>query len=231
MKKLVSFLLALMLLLSLTSCADKEVSKYPPGYEAYTSVLAMPEEAAFEKLRISKSDLTDVFGFYYTGRHVPFCGGEFDEYLELSGVEEDGFRFWGFMYEYIVENDPKAAAQVISKVAQTLTETYGPSCGIIGTPDTNRLAEKTLEELEEWLSKPSGGANVDYWVIQSLTTEDTKDFMEKLKESLERPSLQYLQKKLLDDPLLYAELYVRFNEEGQTTLTISYKLQPYKYFE
>ena len=215
MKKLrliLSAALVLVIMLSLVACADKEVSKYPPGYEAYTSVLAMPKEEAYEKLRISESDLTKVYGiYYYTGRHVPFCGGEFDEYLELSGVEEDGFRFWGFMYEYIVENDPKAAAQVISKVAQTLTETYGPSCGIIGTPDTNRLAEKTLEELEEWLSKPSGGANVDYWVIQSLTTEDTKDFMEKLKESLERPSLQYLQKKLLDDPLFYAELYVRFN--------------------
>ena len=124
-----------------------------------------------------------------------------------------------------MENDSKAAAQVISKVAQTLTETYGPSCGVIGTPDTNRLAEKTLAELEEWLSKPGGGANVDYWVIQSLTTPDAKDYMEKIKES------SGFQNSLLEDLLFYAELSVRTNEEGQTTLTITYTLQPYKYFE
>ena len=41
--------LAAIMLLSLVACADKEVSKYPPGYEAYTSVLAMPKEEAYEK--------------------------------------------------------------------------------------------------------------------------------------------------------------------------------------
>ena len=93
---ILSAALVLVIMLSLVACADKEVYKYPPGYETYTSVLAMPEEAAFEKLRISKSDLTDVFGFYYTGRHVPFCGGEFDEYLIPGGVKGDGYRFCGF---------------------------------------------------------------------------------------------------------------------------------------
>jgi len=226
MKKLVSFLLALMLLLSLTACASSEASKYPPRYEEYTSVLAMPEDAALEKLKISKSDLTEVYGiFYYTGKRVSFCGGEFDEYLIPGGVKGDGGRIIGFMYDYIVENDPKAAAQVISKVAQTLTETYGPSCGVIGTPDTNRLAEKTLEELEEWLSKPDGGANVDYWAIQSLTTPDAKDYMEKVKET------SGLQNSLLEAPLFSVELNVRFNEEGKTTLTISYILQVYEYLE
>jgi len=223
-RKILSFILSLMLLFSMAACASSGTSKYPPGYEEYTSVLAMRKEEACQRLNMSESDMAQLGrGFNATGKTASFCGKEFDVNLYIWAMEENHYRFAGFTYEKSLGTDQKAAAETISKIANTFTETYGKSKDYYGQADEERFADMSVTELETWLSNAREGVYLDNWAIQSLTTEAAAECMSWFRKNSPNPSI------LLENLQFYVEMSVSKYENGEIYLRLFYQIRQDEY--
>lgn len=226
MKKWIAYLLMTVMLFSLAACASSgaEVSKYPPGYEEYVSVLAMRKEDAGQRLNLSDSDMEQLGrGFNATGKTASFCGTEFDVNLYIWAMEENHYRFAGFAYEKSLGTDQKAAAETISKIANTFTETYGKSKDYYAQADEERFADMSVTELETWLSNAREGVYLDNWAIQSLTTEAAAECMSWLQANSPYPTM------LLENLQFYVEMSVSKYENGEIYLRLFYQITQNEY--
>ena len=183
MKKLVSFLLALMLLLSLTACASSGASDVPPKFDALLSKYGAPKEEAVKALGISEADLKQserpgYTSWFYkdTGIDVSFCGTNFDLLLLDNYDRLDSFLYYASL------TDKKEAAKVVASISEKAKKLYGRAIDLYGGKDDYRMAEKTAAELEELFQSAAVGTEIDYYTINLMTSEDARELLSELEE-------------------------------------------------
>jgi len=176
MKKLVSFLLALILLLSLTACASSGAADAPPVFRDLESVLYLPKEEALQKLNLAEADLTENSWTYYdAGRKQKICGVDFDYEIEIAPIN-DVERLTRVNYMVILD-DPKQAVDTVLAIATAINKSGATAVTPKATNQTERITDFTPEKLEEKVK--AGEANItDDWILGEMTTEGAKVYKE-----------------------------------------------------
>jgi len=198
-RKVLSFILALMLLFPLTACTESGTSNLPPEFDKLVSAMLLPKEEGLKMLGLKETDMVQDESFAYkTGRTVDFCGGKFDLNLRISKCDLEGTEgIWRFEYTTVVQ-DGKAAAEVVSAIAKKFTEAYGRSLDPNNGQDPFKLhvAEVSVAEIQKIL-ETSGTQTVDYWYVKELTSERTAKYAEYIAEA-NNPSRQGLSGTAVD---------------------------------
>jgi len=187
-RKILSFILSLMLLFSMAACASSGTSKYPSGYEEYASVLCLPIEEALPKLNLSENDKANWSmdkhqNSYTIGKKASFCGTDFDVTLWVTNADKakEDYRFSQFQYTAFIEKDAKKSAELISAVAKKLKESYGETSFPNEYREGDSLADATLQELEQALAAEHWSCT-NVWTIKELESQEALDLLKYANE-------------------------------------------------
>jgi len=175
-RKILSFILSLMLLFSMAACAASGTSDAPPKFEELASVICLPKEDALPKLNLSVSDLSEekiLAGYHTTGRTRKICGVDFDCQVMIWSPE-DVDRLMRVQYMVILE-DAKQAANTVLAIAAEITKAGGKAMTPVDSDEPEHFIDITAEKMEELVK--SGKGRSDYWFLGHLTTEDAKAYM------------------------------------------------------
>lgn len=219
-RKVLSLILALMLLLSLAACASGGASETPPKYDVLFSKYGAKQEEVLKALDLSELKPSEIKGLESsstkdTGLDVSFGGADFD--LLLTFFEE---RLYGFRYHTKLE-DSKKAAEVVASVVAKAKALYGKPVvwASDGDAEIRHIEELTQAELEE-LFKSGRGAVSDHYAIQKMTTEDALALLSVLGENSE---LNKYWKS--GEMILTLSIEIRYGENGVTVI-LSYLPYP-----
>lgn len=209
---------------------------YPPMYEKFVSALAFPFDEALDNMKLSESDMvnTNTTGgnTYLLNNKLNYAGAEFNVELHTFRMhkEDPDYYFNAFQYTSILEEDPKAASEIIHKIVANFQESYGNAYSPYPNESNSvYLPEKTALEIEELLAKMQ---NIkDYQTMYSawrivLSTDEVKKIASYIKENSGVRSKYYADDKMYLDISLVAQTNGPGNEIG---LRLQYSLQGVTY--
>ena len=193
MKKVVLWLLAAVQIICLVSCAnDASDTVHPEGYREYEALLAHDWDEVLDKLNLSEDEMVSGGslgkGVWDTGKHVEYCGADLSVRLCTWVNEPDYVVFQGFTYQCFLSSDLHEAAQVISTIAKQITEAQGNANDYLGMRDITRIADMSVEELEELLTKKQNrdGSMMNAWALGFLDTPEGQKLQNWVKENDQR---------------------------------------------
>ena len=214
MKKLVLWLLAVAQIICLVSCANtKPEEAHPDGYAEYSALLAHDWSAVLDTLNLSEDEMVSGGplgkGVWDTGKHVEYCGADLSVRLCTWVNEPDYVVFQGFTYQCFLSSDLHAAARVISAIAKQITEAQGNANDYLGMRDITRIADMSVEELEELLTKKRNrdGSMMNAWALGVLDTPEGQKLQNWVKENSQR-----YRGEPLDLPQFILKMNVHFAE-------------------
>ena len=211
LKRIFSFILLGTMLLSVTGCANTEPKEaHPDGYAEYSAILARDWSAVLDELNLSEDDMVSVGkGMWDTGKHVEYCGADLSVHLYNWTNEPDYIVFQGFSYQTFLSSDLHEAAQVISTIAKQITEAQGNANDYKGLRDITRIADMSVEELEELLTKKQNrdGSMINAWALGFLDTQEGQKLQNWVKENSQR-----YRGEPLDLPQFILKMNVHFAE-------------------
>lgn len=229
MKKRILWLLVALNLLCLTGCANTEPkAAHPDGYVEYSALLAHDWSAALDALNLSEDEMMSGGplgkGVWDTGKHVEYCGADLSVRLYTWTNEPDYIVFQGFSYQGILSSDLHEAAQVISTIAKQITEAQGDANDYVGLRDRARIADMSVEKIEELLKKNQnrGGSIVNAWALGVLDTQEGQKLQNWAKENSQ---------KFWSEPLDLPQFNLKMNVDFAETpyLELRYELVSLKY--
>lgn len=189
MKRFLWFL-AVIHIFCLVGCAStKPEQAHPDGYAEYSALLAHDWSAALEELNLSEDDMASGGplgkGVWDTGKSVEYCGADLSVHLYTWTNEPDYVVFQGFSYQTFLSSDLHQAARVISAIAKQLTQALGNANDYRGMRDMTRIADLSVEELEELLTKKQNrdGSITSAWALGSLDTPEGQELQNWVKEN------------------------------------------------
>ena len=217
MKKLRAVFACILLgamLLSATGCAKTEPKEaHPDGYAEYLALLAHDWSAALNALNLSEDEMMSGGllgkGVWDTGKHVEYCGADLSVHLYTWTNEPDYIVFQGVSYQCFLSSDLHDAAQVISTIAKQITEAQGNANDYLGMRDIARIADMSVEELEELLTKKRNrdGSMMNAWALGVLDTPEGQKLQNWVKENSQR-----YRGEPLDLPQFILKMNVHFAE-------------------
>lgn len=214
MKKVVLWLLTVVQIIGLVSCAnDVSATSHPEGYREYGALLAHDWDEVLVKLNLSEDEMMSGGplgkGVWDTGKHVEYCGADLSVHLYTWTNEPDYVIFQGFSYQNFLGSDLHGAAQVISTIAKQITEAQGNANDYLGMRDITRIADMSVEELEELLTKKQNrdGSMMNAWALGFLDTPEGQKLQNWAKENSQR-----YRGEPLDLPQIILRMNVHFAE-------------------
>lgn len=229
MKKRILWLLVAIHVFCLVGCANTEPkAAHPDGYVEYSALLAHDWSAALDALNLSEDEMMSGGslgkGVWDTGEHVEYCGADLGVYLYTWTNEPDYIVFQGFSYQGFLSSDLHEAAQVISTIAKQITEEQGDANDYVGLRDRARIADMSVDEIEELLKKNQNkdGSIVNAWALGFLDTQEGQKLQNWVKENG-----QIYRGEPLDLPQFILKMNVHFAETPY--LELKYELVSLKY--
>ncbi|MBO5340664.1 MAG: hypothetical protein J6A62_06685 [Oscillospiraceae bacterium] len=214
LKTLFTCILLGAMLLPATGCANTEPkAAHPDGYVEYSALLAHDWSAALDALNLSEDEMMSGGrlgkGVWDTGKQVEYCGADLGVRLYTWTNEPDYVVFQGFSYQTFLSSDLHEAAQVISTIAKQITEAQGNANDYKGLRDITRIADMSVEEIEELLKKNQnrGGSKVNAWALGFLDTQEGQKLQNWVKENSQR-----YRGEPLDLPQFILKMTVHFAE-------------------
>lgn len=175
-KHILSLLLALFVTF-ISGCTSTDetpdASLHPPEFSTYYEQLGWHKDSVLEGLGFSEEELTETSTYTYaTTKTVDFQNLSFRVLLQTAG---DWNCFGGFSYVTFLEGDSKNQASQILRLAQTLSENFGPPTdGASAYP--KYFAEMTAVELEAWLTDGKQENSSDCWYLGQIQTEEARAY-------------------------------------------------------
>lgn len=213
-KNLFACILLSAMLLSMTACTNTEPKEaHPDGYVEYSALLAHDWSAALAELNLSEDEMMSGGplgkGVWDTGKHVEYCGADLSVHLYTWTNEPDYIVFQGFSYQCFLSSDLHDAAQVISTIAKQITNVQGDANDYVGLRDRARIADMSVEELEELLTKKQNrdGSMINAWALGVLDTPEGQKLQNWVKENSQR-----YRGEPLDLPQFILKMNVHFAE-------------------
>lgn len=221
LKKTISLLLILVLLIALPACSQEEDPNHPPMFQKLSSHLAAQLDTYLAEAELAEDQLTKlVRGFYATPLSVNFHDIPFEIVLLTDDVNK---VVTGFQYKANFGNDAKGVSEALYTLSQAFSEAFGPCQNSLNAaPDSLRFADMTAAELEaNIVNDPFSGTNPgwnnqDYWSLGVVDTDYAKQYQEVLKTfDAERYS---------KSPVLLLSLSMFQLTDGSLQIEITYKV-------
>ena len=221
LKKSISILLMLSLLMVLPACSQKEDPNHPPMFQKLSSHLAAPLDAYLAKADLTEDQLAKIDRFHYsTPLTVSFHDIPFNIILLTDNINN---VVTGFRYRANFGSDAKEISEALYTLSQAFSEAFGPCQNSLNTaPDSLRFADMTAAELETAIvNDPLNGAdpgwhNLDYWSLGVVDTDHAKQYQAVLQTfDAERYSKA---------PVLLLSLGMFQLTDGSLQIEITYKI-------
>ena len=229
MRRYILYLLAVIHVFCQVGCTSTQPDEaHPDGYAEYSALLAHDWSAALDALDLSEDEMASGGslgkGVWDTGKQVEYCGADLSVHFYTWTNEPDYIVFQGFSYQGFLSSDLHEAAQVISAVAKQITQVQGIANDYKGLRDHARIADMSVDELEELLKKNRNkdGSIVNAWALSFLDTPEGQRL-----QNWANQNSQKFRSELFDLPQFTLKMNVHFAETPY--LELKYELVSLEY--